>query len=83
MPVLLQRLLYFFKKYTPIASYTDPYGESILSRCYWSVFFKKDTIKFWSTFTEKYGMPYLWGQTDIGSTVDNKEDLKYSLYRKS
>lgn len=31
----------------------NPYGLAILSLCYWSVFFKKQTIKLWSKATDK------------------------------
>lgn len=53
------------------ASYENPYGEKILSRCFWPVVFKKGGIKFWVTFAEKYGMPFLIGKTPRGS--DQKE----------
>jgi len=53
------------------ASYENPYGEKILSRCFWPVVFKKGGIKFWVTFAEKYGMPFLIGKTPRGS--DKKE----------
>ena len=43
------------------ATYNNPYGEALLSRCWWSVQFKKNAMKFWVRFTEKYGMPYLHG----------------------
>lgn len=44
------------------ASYQNPYGERILSRCFWPVAFKKGGFKFWAIFTEKYGMPWLVGK---------------------
>ena len=44
------------------ASFQNPYGERILSRCFWPVVFKKGGFKFWAIFTEKYGMPWLVGR---------------------
>lgn len=61
------------------ASYINPYGESILSKCYWPVFFKKEATKNWSTFCEKYGMPHLWATAPFGASVDVISDLADSL----
>ena len=44
------------------ASYQNPYGERVLSKCFWPVVFKKAGFKFWAVFTEKYGMPWLVGR---------------------
>ena len=41
------------------ATYYNPYGEKVLSRCYWPVQFKRNGLQFWVTFTERYGMPFL------------------------
>ncbi len=41
------------------ATYANPYGEKILSRCYWPVSFKRNGFESWVSFTEKYGMPFL------------------------
>lgn len=48
------------------ATYINPYGDAILSRCWWHVFFKKETVKFWSAYTEKYGVPMLHGTVPDG-----------------
>ena len=47
-------------KYNP--SYLNPYGEKLLSSVFWPVTFKKGGIKFWVSFTEKYGMPWAMGK---------------------
>lgn len=39
------------------ASYDNPYGESVLSLCYWNMLFKKTGKKFWAQFTELFGFP--------------------------
>lgn len=43
-------------------TFTNPYGEKILSRCYWPVQLKKGGIEFWQLMMERYGMPYLIGR---------------------
>lgn len=40
------------------ASYSNPYGVALLSRCYWSVYFKRVMIRLWVTYSEKYGTPW-------------------------
>lgn len=39
----------------------NPYGEALLSRCYWNIRFKKDGLKLWALFMEKFGMPWVKG----------------------
>ena len=43
-------------------TFTNPYGEKILSRCYWPVQLKKGGIEYWQLMMERYGMPYLVGR---------------------
>lgn len=40
-------------------SYFNPYGESILSSIWWAQFFKRNVQRFWNTFTEKFGTPFV------------------------
>lgn len=51
------------------ATYSNPYGTSVLSRCYHHVMFKQGGMELWLQFTEKYGMPLLVGSAD--SLADN------------
>jgi hypothetical protein len=44
------------------ADYENPYGFPILSTCFWPVTFRKGGFKFWITFTEKFGMPFIVGK---------------------
>ena len=62
-------------------SYDNPYGLRLLSRCLWPVAFKKGGIKFWVTFTEKYGMPFLLGKYRPGATPDEQQLMLSSLTR--
>jgi len=43
-------------------SYKNPYGQSVLSRCFWPATFKKADIRYLMTFLEKYGMPWAVGK---------------------
>jgi phage gp29-like protein len=42
----------------------NPYGEPLLSRCFWNIMFKKDARKWWAIFAEKFGMPWAVGEYD-------------------
>ncbi len=61
------------------ASYENPYGEKILSRCFWPVAFKKGGIKFWVTFAEKYGMPFMIGKKPRSAKKEETEALADQL----
>jgi phage gp29-like protein len=57
------------------ASYINPYGHSLLSKCYWPVTFKNGGIRFWVNFTERYGMPIMVAQYNRGTTSDENQKL--------
>lgn len=61
------------------ASYVNPYGVADLSMCYWAVVFKKGGLKFWVTFAEKYGTPWLIGKHPRGATSPEIDKLLDSL----
>lgn len=44
------------------ASYANPYGMADLSMCFWPTTFKRGGLKFWVTFAEKFGMPWVVGK---------------------
>lgn len=60
-------------------TYQNPYGERVLSRCFWPVTFKRGGLKFWITFTEKYGNPFLIGKLPRGSAQQEIDNLLTSL----
>ncbi|HSA05672.1 MAG TPA: DUF935 family protein [Candidatus Gastranaerophilales bacterium] len=66
-------------QYNP--SYLNPYGERTLSRIFWNITFKKGGVKFWSLFTEKYGMPFLVGKHPRRTTEKDSENLKIMLQK--
>ena len=49
-------------------TYKNPYGFPLLSRCFWPITFKRGAMKFWVTFSEKYGMPFLLGRHPRGTS---------------
>ena len=49
------------------ASYANPYGFPDLSMCFWADTFMRGGLKFWVTFTEKYGTPWLVGKQPRGT----------------
>lgn len=55
-------------------NYYNPYGDRLLSSCFWPVTFKKSSFKWWVTFGEKYGIPYLVGKMP-NSQIDQKDDM--------
>lgn len=47
-------------------TYKNPYGDALLSKCYWPAVFKRSGLKFWVTFVEKYGIPFAVGKLPRG-----------------
>jgi phage gp29-like protein len=43
-------------------TYRNPFGEALLSRCYWPWFFRANGWRFWMRFLERFGDPLLLGQ---------------------
>lgn len=68
---------FVFARHFP--TYDNPYGLRLLSRCLWPVAFKKGGLKFWVTFMEKYGMPFLLGHYRQGATPDEQNAMLTSL----
>lgn len=78
------------KKYLPAgkfvfanynASYDNPYGTRLLSRCLWAVSFKHGGIKFYAKFIEKYGMPWVIGKAAQNATKAEKREMAANLAR--
>lgn len=63
------------------ADISNPYGEALLSRCFWNVIFINGGMKFWMKFIEKYGMPFAIGKYDRSTADDEKESLFLTLKR--
>ena len=61
------------------ATYANPYGEAILAACFWPVIFKKNGLRFWNIFVEKYGMPFMLGTFKRGAQDSEKNSLLDAL----
>lgn len=48
----------------------SPYGLGLAHYCYWPVFFKRNGIRFWLVFLEKFGMPTATGTIPAGMLDD-------------
>lgn len=70
---------YKFILITKDATYLNPYGEKALSRCFWPVTFKRGGLRFWVTFTEKFGMPYIFGKQPAGAGSEAASELLAKL----
>lgn len=61
------------------ATYANPYGEAVLSKCFWPATFKKGGLKFWVNFTEKFGMPWAVATAPRGTDQARLDELKKAL----
>lgn len=63
------------------ASYDNPYGIRLLSRCLWPVTFKRAGIQFYSRFVERHGMPWVVGKAPARATREEKKLMAADLAR--
>jgi len=54
----------------------NPYGLGLAHWLYWPVYFKRNDIKFWLVFLEKFGMPTALGKMPAGKANDTAERTK-------
>lgn len=57
----------------------EPYGLGLGHYLYWPVFFKKNGLKFWLTFLEKFGQPTAVGKYPAGASDPEKARLLQAL----
>lgn len=48
----------------------NPYGDALLSRCFWPVTFKTGGLRFWITFVERYAVPHVIGYLPSGTAQE-------------
>lgn len=51
----------------------EPYGLGLAHWCYWPVFFKRNGLKFWLTFLDKFGMPTAKGTAPMALLQDESK----------
>lgn len=61
------------------AKYENPYGEALLSKCYWATTLKNMGFRFWINFLEKYGMPLVIGQYTYPPSPEELANLSQRL----
>lgn len=64
---------------THMASTDNPYGEALLSRCFWPYMFKHNGFKWWVTLGEKYGIPWVIGKLGGNTEEPQRRDLLNKL----
>lgn len=57
----------------------EPYGLGLAHWLYWPVFFKRNGIRFWLTFLEKFGSPTAKGTYQPGTSEDEQDKLLMAL----
>lgn len=57
------------------ATYLNPYGEPDLASVFWPTTFKRGGLKFWVTFTEKYGTPWAIGKLPRTATPADHTEM--------
>jgi phage gp29-like protein len=57
----------------------DPYGKGLGQKLWWPVWFKKNDIKFWLVFLEKFGSPTALGKYPPGIKPEKKAELLAAL----
>ena len=68
-----------FLVHTFQSAHENPYGRGILSRVYWYYWFKKNALKFWALFAEKFGSPTAIGKHPPGTDDGQKRALLSAL----
>jgi len=66
---------YFWHLATGADHDDEPYGLGLAHWLYWPVLFKRNGLKFWLTFLEKFGMPTAVGKYDANATSDERNKL--------
>lgn len=61
------------------ATYDNPYGLRLLSRCLWPVSFKRGGLTFYARFVERHGMPWVVGEAPVGAEEPEKRDMARGL----
>ncbi len=60
-------------------TYKNPYGFPDLAMCFWPMMFKKNGLKFWLSFIEKFGSAFSVGKLPRSATDAERQELLDSL----
>lgn len=61
------------------ATYDNPYGMRLLSRCLWPVSFKRGGLTFYARFVERHGLPWVIGEAPSQATALEKKAMAKDL----
>ena len=56
-----------------------PYGKGLGQRIWWPMWFKKNGVKFWMIFLEKFGMPTVKGKYPPGTDLELQKNLMEAI----
>jgi phage gp29-like protein len=68
-----------FIVFTNPSDTNSPYGDGIGRALYWPLWFKKNGVKFWAVFLDKFGQPTPWGKYPAGTEKGKQDDLLDAL----
>lgn len=68
-----------FLVYRNVSDNGSPYGDALGRSLYWPVWFKKNSIKFWLIFADKFGSPTAVGKYPPGTAKKQQDDLLHAL----
>ncbi len=68
-----------FQIFRYVSDNGSPYGDGLGSSLWWTVWFKKNAIKFWMIFSEKFGSPTAVGKYPVGTPSDQQDALLGAL----
>jgi phage gp29-like protein len=57
----------------------SPYGDALGRALYWPIWFKKNGVKFWAVFLDKFGQPTPWGKYPAGTDQTKQNELLEAL----
>lgn len=63
------------------ATYDNPYGLRLLSRCLWPCAFKRGGLQFYARFVERHGMPWVVGEAAPRADRQKKREMAADLAR--
>lgn len=64
-----------FVVYTNVSDNGSPYGDGLGRILYWPVWFKKNAVKFWMIFADKFGSPTVVGKYPPGTLKTQQDAL--------
>ncbi|MEB4492751.1 DUF935 family protein, partial [Pasteurella multocida] len=58
----------------------EPYGIGLAHWLYWASLFKRNGVKFWLIFLEKFGMPTALGRYSKNASPTDQDKLLEAIY---